>query len=143
MPCHGCSARYVPSLFDELIGLPLLRQWWHSLTSGNDHKENYSKQEWELSAWCLDLKLCISYHGELIHCCIYPIKYLKLDSNMPSQSKMSGVAWLAIAIFAGIVVMIALVYLYTLKVRRYKEGAIRKAENDEIFGGVIRNPIMK
>ncbi|KAJ9637593.1 hypothetical protein H2204_004742 [Knufia peltigerae] len=54
---------------------------------------------------------------------------------------MSGVAWLAIAMFAGIIVIISMVYLYTLKVRRSKEGAIRKSEDDEIFGGVIKNPI--
>ncbi|KAK6368264.1 hypothetical protein LTS17_010005 [Exophiala oligosperma] len=60
---------------------------------------------------------------------------------MPSRSNMSGVAWLAIVMFAGIIVIISMVYLYTLKVRRSKEGAIRKSEDDEIFGGVIKNPI--
>ncbi|KIW20394.1 hypothetical protein PV08_00969 [Exophiala spinifera] len=57
------------------------------------------------------------------------------------RRRMSGIAWMAIAMFAGVVVIIALVYLYTLKVRRSKERAIRKAQDDELFGGVIRNPI--
>lgn len=56
---------------------------------------------------------------------------------------MSPIAWLVVAIFAAIVLIIALIYLFALKVRRDKKKAARKAENDEIFGNIIRNPITK
>ena len=62
---------------------------------------------------------------------------------MSSELKMSPIAWLVVAIFAAIVLIIALIYLFALKVRRDKKKAARKAENDEIFGNIIRNPITK
>jgi uncharacterized membrane protein len=62
---------------------------------------------------------------------------------MSSDGTMSPIAWLVIAIFAAIVLIIALIYLFALKVRRDKRIAARKAENDEIFANIIRNPITK
>ncbi len=62
---------------------------------------------------------------------------------MSSELNMSPIAWLVVAIFAAIVLIIALIYLFALKVRRDKKKAARKAENDEIFGNIIRNPITK
>ncbi|EXJ91340.1 hypothetical protein A1O1_04452 [Capronia coronata CBS 617.96] len=62
---------------------------------------------------------------------------------MQSDLQMSPIAWLVIAIFASIVLIIALVYLFAMKVRRDKRKHARKAEGDEIFGGIIANPITK
>jgi len=54
---------------------------------------------------------------------------------------MSPIAWLVVAIFAAIVLIICLVYLFALKVRRDKKLQARRAENDEIFGPIIANPV--
>ncbi|KAJ4504873.1 hypothetical protein HRR83_009166 [Exophiala dermatitidis] len=61
---------------------------------------------------------------------------------MHSDLKMSPIAWLFIALFASIILIICLVYLYALKIRRDKQKQARKAEGDEIFGAVIANPII-
>ena len=58
-----------------------------------------------------------------------------------SDFTMSPVAWLFISIFSGVILVIALVYLFALKIRRDKRKIERKVENDEIFGNIIRNPI--
>lgn len=56
---------------------------------------------------------------------------------------MSPIAWLFIAIFVSIILIIALVYLFALKLRRDKRKQARKAEGDEIFGAIIANPVTK
>ena len=58
-----------------------------------------------------------------------------------SASTMSPVAWLFISLFAGVTLILAIVYLFALKIRRDKKKAQRKTENDEIFGNIIRNPV--
>ncbi|KIV77826.1 hypothetical protein PV11_09606 [Exophiala sideris] len=60
---------------------------------------------------------------------------------MSSSGTMSPIAWLVVAIFAAIVLIICLVYLFALKVRRDKKLQARRAENDELFGPIIANPI--
>ncbi|EXJ93126.1 hypothetical protein A1O3_01683 [Capronia epimyces CBS 606.96] len=62
---------------------------------------------------------------------------------MQSDFKMSPIAWLVIAIFASIILIIALVYLFALKVRHDKKKQARKTEGDEIFGAMIANPITR
>lgn len=57
----------------------------------------------------------------------------------PSDLTMSPVAWLFISLFAGVVLVIAIVYLFALKIKRDKKIADRKAEGDEIFGKIIKN----
>ncbi|ETI23276.1 hypothetical protein G647_05075 [Cladophialophora carrionii CBS 160.54] len=59
----------------------------------------------------------------------------------PSDFTMSPVAWLFVSLFAGIILILALVYLFALKIRRDKKKAEREAEDDEIFGKIIKNPV--
>jgi hypothetical protein len=59
----------------------------------------------------------------------------------PTDYTMSPVAWLFISLFAGATLVIAIVYLHSLKIRRDKRKAIDKAENDEIFGNIVKHPI--
>ena len=58
-----------------------------------------------------------------------------------SDFNMSPVAWLFISLFAGVILVIAIVYLFAIKIRRDKRKAERIAESDEIFGKIIRNPL--
>lgn len=60
---------------------------------------------------------------------------------MSFNATMSPIAWLVVAIFAAIVLIICLVYLFALKIRHDKRKQARRAENDEIFGPIIANPI--
>jgi len=60
---------------------------------------------------------------------------------MSSGGTMSPIAWLVVAIFAAIVLIICLVYLFALMVRRDKKLQARRAENDEIFGPIVADPI--
>lgn len=62
---------------------------------------------------------------------------------MSSNYEMSPVAWLAVAMFATAVLIIAMVYLFAFKVRRDKKKQARKVENNEIFGTVLSIPITK
>ena len=59
----------------------------------------------------------------------------------PSDFNMSPVAWLFISLFAGVILILAIVYLFALKIRRDKHRAQRKAEGDEVFGKIIKNPL--
>lgn len=59
----------------------------------------------------------------------------------PSDFTMSPVAWLFVSLFAAAILVLAIVYLYALKVRHDKKRAEIKAENDEIFGKIIKNPM--
>jgi hypothetical protein len=59
----------------------------------------------------------------------------------PSDFNMSPVAWLFISLFAGVILILAIVYLFALKIRRDKKIAERKAEGDGIFGKIIKTPI--
>ncbi|EXJ72196.1 uncharacterized protein A1O5_04700 [Cladophialophora psammophila CBS 110553] len=58
-----------------------------------------------------------------------------------SDFRMSAVAWLFISMFAGVILILAIVYLFALKIRHDKKKAARKAEDGEIFSNVIANPI--
>jgi len=60
---------------------------------------------------------------------------------MISDFQMPPIAWFFVSLFAGVILIIALVYLFTLKLQRDKKKAARSAENDEIFGSVMANPI--
>lgn len=55
---------------------------------------------------------------------------------------MAPIAWAFIAVFSGILIIIALVYLYGLRLKHEKRKAQRRVENDEIFGNVAANQII-
>ncbi|KIX98194.1 uncharacterized protein Z520_06274 [Fonsecaea multimorphosa CBS 102226] len=59
-----------------------------------------------------------------------------------SDFTMSPVAWLFISMFAGVILILAIVYLFALKIQHDKKKAARKAEDDRIFGNTIANPIV-
>ncbi|KIW27209.1 uncharacterized protein PV07_06968 [Cladophialophora immunda] len=58
-----------------------------------------------------------------------------------SDFTMSPIAWLFISMFAGVILILAIVYLFALKIRHDKKKAAQKTEEDEIFGHAIANPI--
>ena len=62
------------------------------------------------------------------------------NHDQAHKPAMSPIAWVFIAIFSGLLLIICLVYLYGMKVRRdIKRAEKRKAEHDVTFGGVIKN----
>jgi len=65
-----------------------------------------------------------------------------MTSRKPAtKPEIAPIAWVFIAIFSGVLVIIALVYLYGLRLKYEKKKAQRKAENESIFGAKITNPI--
>ncbi len=60
---------------------------------------------------------------------------------MTSDFTMTPIAWLVVAIFASAVLIVALVYLFALKVRRDRKKHARRVENNQMFGPIIANPI--
>jgi hypothetical protein len=65
-----------------------------------------------------------------------------MTSKKPApKPEIAPIAWVFIAIFSGVLVIIALIYLYGLRLRREKKKAQRKAENDAIFGSAMTNQI--
>jgi uncharacterized protein YpmS len=80
----------------------------------------------------------------------YPVRVAIASTLIPengnvqmavSDFTMRPVAWLFISLFAGIILILAIVYLFALKIRRDKRKAERKAEGDEIFAKIIKNPV--
>ncbi|KIW75909.1 hypothetical protein Z517_10654 [Fonsecaea pedrosoi CBS 271.37] len=59
----------------------------------------------------------------------------------PSDHTMSPIAWLFISMFAGVILILAIVYLFALKIRHDKKKAAGNAVDDKVFGNVIANPI--
>lgn len=60
-----------------------------------------------------------------------------MTSKKPAKKpEIAPIAWLFIAIFSGVLLIIALIYLYGLRLKREKKKAQRKAENDAIFGAI-------
>ncbi|KEF61173.1 uncharacterized protein A1O9_02738 [Exophiala aquamarina CBS 119918] len=66
----------------------------------------------------------------------------KLTSKKPvAKPEMAPIAWVFIAIFSAVLVIIALVHLYGLRLKYEKKRTQRKAENESIFGATMTNPI--
>lgn len=67
----------------------------------------------------------------------------EMPSKIPAtKPEMAPIAWVFIAIFSGVLIVVALIYLYGLRLRHEKKKAQRKADNEAIFGNVTTNPII-
>ncbi|KAK5064624.1 hypothetical protein LTR84_000458 [Exophiala bonariae] len=63
------------------------------------------------------------------------------SQNRARKPEMAPIAWVFIAIFSSVLIIVALVYLYGLRLRHDKKKAQRRAENDEVFGSITANTI--
>ena len=67
--------------------------------------------------------------------------YFRKTQMASSDYTMGPVDWLFVSLFAGVILVIAIVYLFAIKIRRDKKKAARKAGGDKNFGKIIKNPL--